>query len=184
MELTPKERELVAAVQDGLPLDPQPYAAIGRIAGLSEAEVIDGLRKLIERGVIRRFGLVISHRDLGYRANAMVVWDIPDGAVGRIGEALAALPFVCNFLQIGFTPLLARWKSPKCISLLFGTLHMCGWIALIVLLSGFFAGCGDVQVDAAELKSTLRQHWEDARSYSADRAQEFGIALDERLEVI
>ena len=94
MELTPKERELVAAVQDGLPLDPQPYAAIGRIAGLSEAEVIDGLRKLIERGVIRRFGLVISHRDLGYRANAMVVWDIPDGAVGRIGEALAALPFV------------------------------------------------------------------------------------------
>jgi DNA-binding Lrp family transcriptional regulator len=94
MELTPKERELIAAVQDGLPLDPQPYAAVGRILGLTEAQVIDGLRRLIDRGVIRRFGLVLSHRDLGYRANAMVVWDIPDDAVGEIGEALAKLPFV------------------------------------------------------------------------------------------
>lgn len=94
MELTPKERELIAAIEDGLPLDPRPYAAIGRIAGLGEAQVIAGLRRLIERGVIRRFGLVLSHRDLGYRANAMVVWDIPDDAVTEIGERLAALPFV------------------------------------------------------------------------------------------
>ena len=94
MDLTPRERELVAAVQDGLPLEAHPYAAVGRRVGLSEAQVIDRLQQLIERGVIRRFGLVLSHRDLGYRANAMVVWDIPDGAVGEIGERLAALPFV------------------------------------------------------------------------------------------
>jgi DNA-binding Lrp family transcriptional regulator len=49
---------------------------------------------LTERGVIRRFGLVLSHRDLGYNANAMVVWDIPDAAVGEIGEKLAALDYV------------------------------------------------------------------------------------------
>jgi len=47
MELTPKERELVAAVQDGLPLERHPYAAIGRKVGLSEAQAIDGLRRLI-----------------------------------------------------------------------------------------------------------------------------------------
>ena len=94
MELTPRERNLIAAVQDGLPLDPYPYAAVGRMIGLSESEVIDGLRRLIERGVIRRFGLVLSHRNLGYRANGMVVWDIPDSEVGEIGDRLAALPFV------------------------------------------------------------------------------------------
>ncbi len=94
MELTPKERELIAAVQDGLLLDPRPYAAVGRIVGLTEAEVIAGLRRLLERGVIRRFGLVLSHRDLGYRANGMVVWDIPDDVVETVGEQLAALPYV------------------------------------------------------------------------------------------
>lgn len=94
MELTPNERNLIAAIQDGLPLDPYPYAAIGRMIGLSESEVIDGLRGLIDRGVIQRFGLVLSHRNLGYRANGMVVWDIPDDDVGEIGDRLAALPFV------------------------------------------------------------------------------------------
>ena len=94
MELTPRERELIAAVQDGLPLDPHPYAAVGRMVGLTETQVIDRLRKLIDCGVIRRFGLVLSHRDLGYCANAMVVWDIPDNIVGDVGDGLAALPFV------------------------------------------------------------------------------------------
>ncbi|UCH75691.1 MAG: AsnC family protein [Rhodospirillales bacterium] len=94
MELTATERDLIAAVQDGLPVDPRPYAAVGHMIGRSEAEVIAGLRRLIERGVIRRFGLVLSHRHLGYRANGMVVWDIPDVAVGEIGDRLAAFPFV------------------------------------------------------------------------------------------
>jgi DNA-binding Lrp family transcriptional regulator len=94
MELTPKDRELIAAIQDGLPLEKYPYAAIARQVGLSEARVIDRIGQLCERGGIRRFGLVLSHRDLGYKANAMVVWDIPDGAVGEIGEKLAALDYV------------------------------------------------------------------------------------------
>ncbi len=94
MDVTQKDRELIAAVQDGLPLDPRPYAAVGRRLGLTEAEVIAGLRRLLERGVIRRFGLVLSHRDLGYRANGMVVWDVPDDAVATIGARLATLPYV------------------------------------------------------------------------------------------
>lgn len=58
------------------------------------------------------------------------VYALPTATIGL----LAALPFVSNFLQVGFTPLLARWRSPKFVSLLFGTLHMCGWIGFIVLL--------------------------------------------------
>lgn len=94
MELSPKERELVAAIQDGLPLELRPYAAIARQLGLTEAQVIDWIEQLIQRGVIRRFGVVLSHRDLGYRANAMVVWNIPDDAVAAVAGKLAALECV------------------------------------------------------------------------------------------
>jgi DNA-binding Lrp family transcriptional regulator len=94
MELKPKERELIAAIQDGLPLVKAPYAAIARTVRMSEKEVIEGIAQLVERGVIRRFGLVLSHRDLGYRANAMVVWDIPDEHVRDIGGKLAELDYV------------------------------------------------------------------------------------------
>ena len=41
-----------------------------------------------------RFGLVVRHHELGYRANAMVVWDVPDAEVRAAGSRLAALDFV------------------------------------------------------------------------------------------
>ena len=94
MELNERDRRLIAAVQDGLPLAPRPYAAIGEKIGIGEAEVIAGLRRLIDDGVIKRLGVIVRHRELGYRANAMVVWDVPDTRVGDAGRVLAALPFV------------------------------------------------------------------------------------------
>jgi len=94
MDVSAKDLELIAAIQEGLPLDPRPYAAIGRAVGMTETEVIDHIGRLLERGVIRRLGLVLSHRELGYRANAMVVWDVPDDRVTEVGERLADLPYV------------------------------------------------------------------------------------------
>jgi DNA-binding Lrp family transcriptional regulator len=94
MVLSARDRRLIAAVQDGLPLVKRPYAAIGAKIGLGEAEVIASLRRLIAAGVIRRFGVVVRHRELGYGANAMAVWDVPDARVEEAGRTLARLPFV------------------------------------------------------------------------------------------
>jgi DNA-binding Lrp family transcriptional regulator len=45
---------------------------------------------LLEICVIRRFGIVVRHRELGYAANAMVVWDVPDAQVSSVGKLLAS----------------------------------------------------------------------------------------------
>ena len=90
MVLTETDRELIAVIQDGLPLVAHPYAAIGEQLGLSEAAVIERLEILQSAGLIKRMGVVVRHRSLGYRANAMVVWDIPDDQVEHIGALLAA----------------------------------------------------------------------------------------------
>jgi DNA-binding Lrp family transcriptional regulator len=84
--LTADERRLVARVVAGLPLVPRPYAALG----LPEEEVIATLRRWLELGIVRRIGAVLRHRRLGYEANAMVVWDVPDHEVGDAGRRLAA----------------------------------------------------------------------------------------------
>lgn len=89
MVLSELDRRLVQVIQDGLPLDPHPYAIIGRQLGISEACVIERIARLQEEGTIRRLGVVVRHRALGYRANAMVVWDVPEGDVERIGRLLA-----------------------------------------------------------------------------------------------
>jgi DNA-binding Lrp family transcriptional regulator len=92
--MTDLDRQLLALLQDGLPLVSAPYAALAQRLGISEAEVCECLRRLQEEGVISRFGLVVRHHELGYRANAMVVWDVPDTEVREAGRRLAALDFV------------------------------------------------------------------------------------------
>ena len=94
MELTPKQKALVTALGGGLPLVSEPYAELGRRVGLSEAEVIAAIAALQEAGLIKRFGVVVRHHELGYRANAMVVWDIPDDAVAEVGRKFSTFDFV------------------------------------------------------------------------------------------
>lgn len=90
VDLSARERGLVAALADGLAFESQPYARLGAATGMREAEVIATLRDWLARGVLRRFGAVAKHRSLGYEANAMVVWDVPDAQAAVVGARLAA----------------------------------------------------------------------------------------------
>ena len=89
-----RDRRLLAAIEGGLPLAARPYAEIAARIGASEAEVISRLGRLIECGVVRRLGLVVRHHELGYRANAMAVWDLTEAEVDRLGQRLAGYDFV------------------------------------------------------------------------------------------
>lgn len=93
-DLCRKDVALLHALEDGLPLGPRPYGEIAARISATEESVIAQLQQLLERGVIKRLGLVVRHRELGYTANAMVVWDIGDAQVDRIGEAFTEYPFV------------------------------------------------------------------------------------------
>lgn len=91
MELTTQDHALLTAIQDGLPLVPQPYAHIAERLGISETEAMDGLENLRRGGIISRFGVIVRHHELGYTANAMTVWDIPDDTVADTGRRIAAM---------------------------------------------------------------------------------------------
>jgi len=88
------DRRLLAAIQPGLPLVARPYADVAGRIGLTESEVIMRLNRLREIGVIRRFGVVVRHHEVGYGANAMVVWDVPDTQVRELGRCLAGFDFI------------------------------------------------------------------------------------------
>lgn len=86
--LSPEERALVAALQGGLQLVSRPYAQIAEAAGMAEQEVLDRLCGMLEADVVKRFGVVVRHHELGFRANAMVVWDVPDDKVAQFGRCI------------------------------------------------------------------------------------------------
>jgi DNA-binding Lrp family transcriptional regulator len=86
--------DLIEAIQSGLPLVARPYREIGKRLGMSEEDVIGRLRAMIDAGIIKRLGVVVRHHELGYRANAMVVWNVPDERVERIGRQLGDIDCV------------------------------------------------------------------------------------------
>lgn len=89
MILHPRDLALVGALVNGLPLTETPYADLGRTIGMDGAEVIARLQAMQDGGVIRRLGVIVRHHELGYRANAMVVWNVPDDQVSDVGRRLA-----------------------------------------------------------------------------------------------
>lgn len=94
LKLDDRDRALVALIQKGLPLVPRPYAELGRRIGMAEDEVMQRMDKLRLSGAIKRFGVIVRHRELGYRANAMVVWDVPEAEIAELGNCLARYPFI------------------------------------------------------------------------------------------
>jgi DNA-binding Lrp family transcriptional regulator len=85
----PQEKRLMAALQTGLDLVPRPYVRLAMRCGSTEAQVIDTLGRWLDAGLVKRLGVVVRHREVGYSANAMVVFDLPDEEVGVIGARLA-----------------------------------------------------------------------------------------------
>jgi DNA-binding Lrp family transcriptional regulator len=88
------DRQLIAAVQNGLPITSRPYLDIARKLAITELEVIDRLARLKQHGLVKRFGVIVHHRKLGYQANAMVVWNIPNELVDEIGRRMSQEKFV------------------------------------------------------------------------------------------
>ncbi len=88
------EKSLIEAIGEGLPLVSRPYEAIAKQIGSTESRVIEGIQRIIQRGDIKRFGIIVRHRELGYRANGMVVWDIPDARIEEIGLCIGRYEFV------------------------------------------------------------------------------------------
>lgn len=88
------ERRLVSVLQEGLPLFIRPFSLIAERIGASESEVLGRIGRWLEDGAIKRFGVVVRHHELGFRANAMLVHDIPDERVSELGRALAEEPDV------------------------------------------------------------------------------------------
>ncbi|MBN1195673.1 MAG: AsnC family transcriptional regulator [Methanomicrobiaceae archaeon] len=101
------DRELLAALEDGLPLVPEPFGEIAQRLGRTGEDVLERVRRLTETGIIRRFRARINQRQLGITANALVAWDCTGTPPEDIGSRLASYPFVTHCYER--KPIPGRW---------------------------------------------------------------------------
>ncbi len=90
------DRCIIAATQGGLPLVTRPYHLVAVRVGIEPHEVMTRLGRMQQLGIIRRIGVIPNHYALGYCANGMSVWDVPDENVERLGRRVGELDFVSH----------------------------------------------------------------------------------------
>ena len=72
----------------------RPYREVGHRIDKDEDDVIGRMRELAAVGVVTRIGCIVRHRSLGYTANAMAVWDVPEAIVDAVAARMLRNPRV------------------------------------------------------------------------------------------
>jgi len=87
--LDEKQKELVRLLQDGLAVAREPFAAMAARLGWPPSRVVRQIREWLDSGVIRRFGAVVRHKELGFVANGMAAFRVSPEAIDDAGRRLA-----------------------------------------------------------------------------------------------
>lgn len=99
VELNTLERSLINELQGDLPLVERPFLAVADKLGVTEKQVIDCLQKLLDSGVITRFGPLF---DISKRSGcfSLCALKVPEHRVSEVAELVNHYPQVAhNYLR-------------------------------------------------------------------------------------
>jgi DNA-binding Lrp family transcriptional regulator len=89
------DRAIIDTLQQGFPLSERPFQDAGALLGLGEHELIARVQRLLEEGVLTRFGPLFQAERLG-GAYALAAMQVPEEAFDRIAAQVNALPEVAH----------------------------------------------------------------------------------------
>jgi len=93
------DKKIISLIQGDLPLDARPFAVLAEKIGITEDQLINRVRALMENGAIRRFGATLYHKEAGIRANAMAAWFVSEERIEEVGKTLAKFKEVTHCYQ-------------------------------------------------------------------------------------
>ncbi|MDX1576109.1 MAG: AsnC family transcriptional regulator [Kiloniellales bacterium] len=79
------DRRLVNCLQDGFPITERPFAEVAERLGTDEAEVIARLGRLLEDGVLSRFGPLYNVAEMG-GAMTLAAMSVPEARFDAVAE--------------------------------------------------------------------------------------------------
>jgi DNA-binding Lrp family transcriptional regulator len=89
------DKKILNIIQTQFPLEPEPYKVVGEQIGLSEDEVLARVKKLKEKGIIRRIGAVFDLGKLGF-ASTLCAAKVPEDKIKKFVDAVNSYPGVTH----------------------------------------------------------------------------------------
>jgi len=96
---TEEEKDYIRELQKDLEIIESPFLKSAQKLGITEEQLLEKIKKYEEIGVMRRFAAILRHREVGFTANGMIVWKVPDERIEQVGEKLGAFPQISHCYQ-------------------------------------------------------------------------------------
>jgi DNA-binding Lrp family transcriptional regulator len=96
---TEEEKNYIRELQKDLEIVERPFLKSAQKLGITEEQLLEKLKEYEEIGVMRRFAAILRHREVGFTANGMIVWKVPDERIEEVGEKLGAFPQISHCYQ-------------------------------------------------------------------------------------
>ena len=87
---TAENIRIVRCIQEDLPLVERPFAVWADSLGMAEQRLLEIISSWLAFGFMRRFAALLNHRQVGFSANGMIVWNCPSGRIDDCGLVLAS----------------------------------------------------------------------------------------------
>ncbi len=100
-DLDDRDREMLAALQEGLPITSRPFAVLAEVLDWSEEKVLERLEVLVGSGLVRKVGAVLDSKRIG-AVSTLAAVDVPEGRVDEVADLINSYRGVThNYLREG-----------------------------------------------------------------------------------
>jgi len=95
-EPTEDDKNFIRELQKDMEIIDEPFVNAANNLGITENELFEKMKFYEDNGIMRRFAAILRHRQVGFTANGMIVWIVPEDRISEVGEKLGAFPQVSH----------------------------------------------------------------------------------------
>lgn len=93
---TEQDKQFIRELQKDMQIIDEPFLDASNRLGITEKQLFEKMKYYETIGVMRRFAAILRHRQVGFTANGMIVWKVPQERIVEVGEKLGSFPQVSH----------------------------------------------------------------------------------------
>lgn len=93
------DKRIISLISRDIPLTKRPFKDLAGKLGIDEQVLLGRIRSYKSSGLMRKYSASVNHRKIGFRYNAMVVWNIPQKFIDTAGNIMASFDEVSHCYQ-------------------------------------------------------------------------------------
>jgi DNA-binding Lrp family transcriptional regulator len=106
-KISEMDKEYIRQLQKDIKIIREPFKTITDDLGINLEDLFNKVKEYQNIGIMRRFAAILRHRQAGFTANGMIVWNVPEEKIDQVGLKIASFPQVSHCYR---RPIYPDWE--------------------------------------------------------------------------